>query len=142
MNINRGSWHYKLIVDYCKLNEPKTLCGYFCMLAYCILSVLCSLFCTVALALGALLFFVTSALVLASPYIDLFTGGYHDVSDNVLSLIAWIALVVFVAIKTKSFSWIFSRDNKTKEKTSSINVIFNFIKAKKQKICPIVEYKD
>ncbi len=132
MNIKKTSWHYRAIVKF-GFTPSKSLCMYFWQIP------LIGLFFVFAFAAGLALAFST-AHAFAVP-IALLMGSKTSLGAEINSgLVAvvffWWVLVGMIAYDVCKVK--FPR-KKTKKKPS---IITEYVKAKKQKICPIIEFKD
>ncbi len=118
MKINKNAWHYKL-QRFWRFSPVNNLCSYFW-----------------STVLGVLLFpivpflFVTSLFFILLPFIWFF-----------FSDIEWLGVAItvgFFEIMALLFSWVdYRREKNIHDKLS---VTREYIKAKKQKICPLIEY--
>jgi len=137
MVINKNSWHYKL-VEFgvnSKYDISNNLCVYFWQ------SVRGFLLSIVALALVCLLV-CAICFMLAAPFMPLM------VVEALFALIAWIILGFVIR---SLFLETISKDHclmidvfaklKSKEKEGKPNIVKEYLKAKKQKICPTLTFE-
>lgn len=146
MIINKSSWHYRLL-KAADMNIPNSLCPYFWKLVFTIgMSVAVVVMLTVTfLALGLPLIGLGSiapAAVLWWQWIAAFFAGGVVISGV-------IALVGFCVFKYVEYDT--ARDEAKAHKEYLIrigelpepkkNVLVEFVKATKTKVCPIIEFK-
>ena len=137
MVVSKKSWHYKLNKMYngAFLNKPETLCSYFWLTFF-------SVFLTLIMFLSFVILFWALG----------YTGGVYlaaifGISSNIISsLIAIpVGIVVVGCILLVSFSLVFSikKMQETFSKNDiSQNLVVSYIKSRKSKYCPFIEYKD
>lgn len=145
MKISKNSWHYKMVTDKSygiySGNVSNSLCIYFWQVVSRffiagLVAVVCSLilWCMiVAPLLNLVLGFTTGVWWLGGTMINVFTffGG-----------IMWFAFlgisfteIVWPKLKAKYFV-------KASERQPKPSLIGSYIKAKKDKICPVIEFED
>lgn len=132
MKINTSSWHYRLLraFDYWPENN---LCGYVRqIIGALIMSVISAM-----LMLGVAFFIITPI------YCAIFQVGVHETVFCVFSalylMFGAVAINTYRQMRLSGGIWhtpIFER----KEKDSQPNILVEFIRAKKQKICPTIEF--
>ena len=163
MNINKSSWHFKLldywdfkIVRKLRKNEPVTLCQYFwnvvggtlftsCMASVVTLFASVFLYVTIGAVIGLVIFFGASWL----PVIE-----YGGVIDTMYTVGLSVCLV-FAVIQTFELmkaqvkegkivpQWMkFSKQEITPKQETKPNILFEYVKAKKNKFCPVVKLED
>ncbi len=164
MNINKSSWHFKLLdywdfkVSYkLRRNQPVTLCQYFWNVIGSILITLgmttmglffvgALLGLTIGAIIGLVIFFGASWL----PVIE-----YGSTLD-VMSTIGLVVYLLFGVLYTFEVakeqvregkiipSWMkFSKQEVSKpKKETKPNILFEYVKAKKNKFCPVVKLED
>lgn len=143
MIISKNSWHYKIITEkFCFLQPilypSNNLCLYFWSVIFRFIQ-------------G-----ISTYLVLASPIVSLIVVFLMD-SQNVplfvglwaftgfiVSGITLVFALVFIGVIVVDYSnkLIKKHSPKTSKKEKKPNLFIAYIKAKKQKICPIIEFKD
>lgn len=142
MYVSKSSWHYRMI-DWCWNHVGKspanTLCGYFWQMV---------------LSPFVVIWFYGVILVLiflALSWAFYFSGAvacnilnWFHVLPNSFAIepmtFNWRHVVASLLISSSIASYYFYKF--THEKTKTPNVVFEFIKAKKRKICPFIEFKD
>lgn len=151
MNISRNSWHYRMadfMLDFFGKSPSNSLCIYFWQ-------VVLSPFLIVA-GVAILLFALTAILfvflygfgaffndMLASmkilPAIFHQLPGVFNYRAVVTSVIIDTLLVLVIAYNTYfKHRWVSNKSDEPKE----TNFVFAYVKAKKQKICPFINFKD
>ncbi len=141
MKISKDSWHYRL---FCRANvmPSSSLCIYFWQAVFLLTQ-------NILLAIAGL-FIVSIGL---SPLALLFDV---DVPANVVStsILFWIAILICVAVVVvpetvrKSLMLIGRAKNKVRvyampdEKPKEPSLVTEWLKAKKDKVCPVIEFKD
>ena len=158
MKINKNSWHYKLLEKnasdnyYDLLNgRTVTLCNYFWSVVGYMLKTVCGWF---AIAMGAMAF--TWLLVsMLLGVVTLFFATWLPVNE-VIADISFIGIVMnFVVIVTTVIHYgayliregrivpnylKFTKSEKVVE--AKPNLLFDYLKAKKHKVCPLLELED
>lgn len=149
MKINTNSWHYKLVTLGGKERAPYTLCPYFWKGVWNLSIILFGIFIAglISWAMGeslSLLIFTKLGLTL-SPIIAVIS-----------SIILGLLLIVFVMSSLIAIAYgfyklisLFQEKRKKKwvndleaGKNPESNVIIAYIKARKRKVCPILEFTD
>lgn len=157
MNINKNSWHFKFNLWYKSNNMwkmPKTLCGYFwttvmhiimSIVVIGFLSMVCWLFGWPILTELAIFSWLTSAVPVWAVH----------VLGVPVGLIAWSAVVgsvVGVTIGTGNLIHNMKEKRRVKRYDEMVkrveaglppeehNVFWGFIKARKEKVCPLIDY--
>lgn len=134
MEISKNSWHYKLVEYIGESFEsgryfmPTTLCSYFWTLVlFTPLKILTTLG-----ILIAVIFFMTMPIwsIVGMVYLDdeIFTGT---------ATVSWILVSVVVLANLIEY-FRYNSDFKFK----IIEIVVEYIKAKKRKVCPFIEYTD
>lgn len=163
MNIDRNSWHFKLL-DYwdfkvirkLQRNESVTLCQYFWnvvgsilltsgVTTMALLFVSMFVWLTIGAIIGLVIFFGASWL----PVIEY--GGTLDA----MSTIGLGVYLIFGILHTLEVAkeqlregriipnWMkFSKQEATPKKETKPNILFEYVKAKKNKFCPVVKLED
>lgn len=131
MKINEKSWHFRLLQQTCYSkarryqNNGGSLCGYFW-------SVVWELVCLASMAflmLGALWIFVYQPI----SYI------WAPDDDKFVIVMIW---AILLGVGAASFVGVYIHKKlpkKDKNKTKEPNILVEYIRAKKQKFCPIIE---
>lgn len=138
MNISTKSWHYRLIKFY-NMRRPNDLCGYVRAVTLGLLLVLCCVAGAigVACALFALLFIGPGKLIMLWFGADIVLSG-DDIAFGCLGLFMW----AFVGV---SFTYMYLKERKgwfePSDKPKKPWLIVEYIKAKHNKVCTMVEYK-
>lgn len=131
MKISTESWHYKAI-DYLNWDHSNSLCFYFwqavgASLAFVGFGVV------LLFLLGILLSF--PGVIIASKYIVVHSWLYYFTWVS-LSALFWIAIMGAIVGFIKFVDFLSHR--KPKE---SNNIVVSYIKAKKNKICPMIDFE-
>lgn len=155
MIINENSWHYKIYSAFNSTwNRPKTLCAYFWKTFFPVLAVSIVGFATLA---GAAIigqeilikFFVFSSLWTLVPA----SIGIGILALSVMVLIAvgavigpsWLLDKYNDRKLNKEIEFIVQNEERIKNGLEPIqpkkSVIVEFLKARKAKVCPVIEYK-
>ncbi len=124
MRIKKSSWHYKLnmLGDH---TQSKTLCTYF--------------WCSIFKILGLTFIFSFASLILYS--IGMTTYDYW--TSLFFGMITVILLFILFSACLPSLVIHFLRKiSKKPLETQCSNIAMEYIKAKKRKVCPIIEYVD
>jgi hypothetical protein len=135
MVINKSSWHYRFIRwGRSGRSMPNSLCEYVRTLAFaCIMAVI-----------GVLVVLALSWFMLVLP-VELWLmqfGVIEYVKDEFVGGVIAHGIWVFCFCCTGAVKYIEWRDaNRTKKPARKPSVIGAYFQAKKQKICPIVEYQ-
>lgn len=162
MNINKSSWHFKLlnnfqfkIVRKLRYEEPVTLCEYFWNVVAVVLFSLVwittiaifvagSLFVMSSIFMGLVVFFGASWL----PVVEV--GGFvHSMYSGGLLIfcligVAFIAQTLIDQIKEGKITpeWMKVYKVEAPKKNTKPNILFEYVKAKKNKFCPVVRLED
>lgn len=122
MKINKNSWHYKFLNKHMNVYPIKNnLCGYFWqVVGHLALSVF---------VLTSCLFIV---LTMLSPLLLFFKFKINEFLVAGIIIDILIILILLPALLRKIF----------KKPIGSNNLILEYIKAKKSKLCPIIEFVD
>ena len=129
MKVSTNSWHYRLH-KFLQNEIPKSLCAYFWNLVFSVLHI--------TVAFIGVCFFLTciGVLILWYPFE---ISGYkliHPVLEVIVAFITGLgasALVGYTVYMTK---------RKISDDTTPDGVIMAYFKAKKAKVCPIIEIVD
>lgn len=137
MKVSRDSWHYKILMDEHKLKTRNgvSLCLYFWMVvfnifAWCLIGVLAPAVACVFLGIVYLTGYVWYFMVAGWFGVGSFDTNAIEMSFiiNSIFLVIWI------------FSMFVRYNNKEKDKQkSSDNLFVEYVKAKKRKVCPLIE---
>lgn len=132
LTVSTSSWHYKLVSTFgC---AKQNLCGYFWQVVGLIL-----IFILAVVALG-LVFFLPGVL-LSPKYFNLISGSFWSVA--LWSLVVWVVLFGILLSYFLVSDFLSRSKNSTVQKTLSAGgVAANWVKAKKSKVCPMLEFKD
>ena len=164
MNINKSSWHFKLlnkmgfrVARQLKYEDSNvTLCQYFWNVVGAILMGLCigwistflvlgSLFIAFSIVTGLVIFFGASWLPIVEH--GSFMFGSHA-GGLIFSFLVGTAFVWQTALEQVKAGLIipdwmkFSKQKVTPKKETKPNILFEYVKAKKNKFCPIVKLED
>jgi len=115
MRVNRASWHYKIRhigTDFGEVYNDS-LCRYFWGLVF-------------RISFGLFLSFIASFLVYA----------YFDSPDTLYGTLIVLFLVACVALPISAIYY----KRKMFGEPPTQGIVFEYIKAKKRKICPLIEY--
>ncbi len=144
MEISRKSWHYRMTAwcwDHFGKTPSNSLCGYFWQMVSSPFVVIGMY----AAILVVVLVMLSWSLYLSGAYLCNFLHWIHvlpDSFDMVPGVINWrhfvVSLLITAGIVAKVVYSVYKQENPNKEP----NVVFEFIKAKKRKICPLIEFKD
>jgi hypothetical protein len=157
MKISKNSWHYKLNklaqTDACyDLKYGMSLCQYFWCTVFAILKLL-------GVASGGLFIlygvFIIFHLFVLTPinslsYLLLGVGFDANIEVGIIVLIAELVLITMAGVYGAARGeidvfpkWLKFKTNKPKQdKESKPNLIVEYIKAKKAKVCPLVKLED
>jgi hypothetical protein len=115
VKISRRSWHYRWYMDFWN-SQPTDLCSYFWKLVF-----------SIVLRAGMILIGSTVVLAVGSAAV---VGAYH-IAGFLLSLIGIGAAVFFVG-------WLARRSWKARDP----NIVVAYLRAKKERLCPLIEVED
>ncbi len=135
MKINKKSWHYKAISKL-GFTPSKSFCMYFWQIP------LIGMYLIVAIAIGVLAICATLNAVLAPIAFMFAWDGYFElafegdrVGAELLAGVVWFLYVLFGRA-------IYRHHHPVGFAKKEPSIIVEYIKAKKQKICPILEFED
>lgn len=141
MEFSKKSWHYllnKLYFSSVKYGHTVSLCKYFWM-------TVCSIFASLIFLLFAII--VTSILV--SPYVNfidyifgLNLNFYTKEAIYIGFTFNFIFGFVVISVFVKEWYIEYREKNPKFKSFKEPNILISFIKAKKSKICPMIEFKD
>lgn len=143
MEISKQSWHYKLVCNF--NNEPSnSLCKYFWQvvgsaLIWLIMTVigLSMAIVTTLFPIAAIIiaYFYPSDVIMEESFIlsEVFIGG-------ALLLMVYAIVTMYWAVK-RIGQFIYRKYKKKAKPDKEPNVAIEYIKAKKQKICPTLNFK-
>ena len=164
MNINRNSWHYKLLskMDFRVARQLKyedsnvTLCQYFWNVVAASLALTCAIIIITFVLLGSL--FIVSSMItglvifFGASWLPVFGYGSFMWANHgvglLLSVLVGVSFIWQTAIDQVKAglivpSWMkFSKQKVTPNKETKPNILFEYVKAKKNKFCPIVKLED
>ena len=128
MKINKNSWHYKMNYEFSE-RLPKTLCSYF--------------WTTVIRTLLLLVFsaaILTTLIILISPLALLFDIKHpmQEVSFSIYGLMFALFLCLFIGAKVENYK----RNKYLIRPYKKPNILWDYLKAKKEKVCPFLEFED
>lgn len=149
MKVSRKSWHYKVLLDQHKAkvrNDNTSLCNYFWMVVSGVLCniaagllitilVVCVLFLIGLPILNAFMYYTDINFIQLDPKIVNFCITFTAAVSSV-----YIGSFIFRSIK-KLFGyirykfWGFNR----KMESENNSLLYNYLRAKKNKICPMIE---
>jgi hypothetical protein len=157
MKLERNSWHMHLVKSFSTnkwfdiLDDGKvSLCSYFWTVAFAMLKLLSCVF--ILLAMVVIIFcviatmFITPLIVL--DLVSLSSLGITDEDVGGIVIIGTIGyLTVIIAMSNiygdRIINWLQLKLSKTEpQKKESNSLIINYIKAKKQKVCPILHVEN
>jgi len=127
MKISRNSWHYKLRHwgSSIRRYESPTLCHYFWWLTL-----------KIVVAVGLAFFLGALGMVFIYSIIDFFKSPFF-ISNS----IAVVTIVLMVVLPLLTI--LFIREKLGRPiKTPGSSILTEYIKAKKNKLCPLIEYCD
>lgn len=140
MKVSRNSWHYRILMDewQMKARNGASLCSYFWMVVFSIFA-----WCMIGV-LGTAVFCVFLLVSYLTGYVWYFMiAGWFGVENFHVDAIEMSFIVnAFVVL-----AWIYSmsvrfNNKKGNSKVKQIfydNLFAEYIKAKKQKVCPLIE---
>lgn len=152
ININTKSWHFRLIRNFD--SKPKSnLCGYFWQVVkYIILSVFIVSVGIILVSAFAFFSLYIIGLIAGSTLasVGIFPASFIDVPNTfnwryvVLSIVIDAVIAAFIYGKHKYDEYRYEKAEKSNgtEKSTKPNLLFEFVKAKKQKICPLINFVD
>lgn len=130
MKISEQSWHYRLL-NFCNYTPQRSLCLYFWQVVWSVLTTTVAV--CIMTILAALFLYMMAMPVLA--FLGVVTpGGY-------ICVILWVVVLAGIfedQIKNKYRDWQFREKKERKE--SEPNILSEWIKAKKNKVCPTIEF--
>jgi len=116
MKVKRTSWHYKASTLFCDFEEGHTnLCWYFWRLVFTVV-------------------FILAILSLACLALYVYFTSLQFVSNTIL------AVAIILAIILPPLAIYFLREILGKAPELPKNILFDYVKAKKRKVCPLIEY--
>lgn len=143
ISISRKSWHYRMTAwcwDHLGKEPSKSLCGYFWQMLFAPVVVLgfYGILLFVALIFISFAFYISGAFICDFlHWINVLPASF----DVIPGQFNWRHSLVSVLFNASLISF-FAYKHFKKESGSGDNVVFAFIKAKKRKICPLIEFKD
>jgi len=132
MDISTKSWHYKIV----KMsdNTPLSLCTYFWTFIRNL-----GILLLVLLVVGFFVFSFFNTIIVFFLYGIEFIPDSSKVAFGMVCIIAFCFLCAFLFIRTKESEWYQKRKMENIQKPP--NILFSYLKAKKRKICPMINYK-
>ena len=129
MKVSTNSWHYRLH-KFLQNEIPKSLCAYFWKLVFSVLHI--------AAALAGLIFFfvLIGFLILWYPFSISDYKIIHPVLEVIVAFITGLGASALVG-----YTWYMTK-RKISDDTTPDGVIMAYFKAKKAKVCPIIEIVD
>ena len=134
MKINKSSWHYRYMKWVDEKHgglygfPPKNLCQYFWMFVWALLKI-------------PLLFVITGLIVGGFLYVLLLGFAWPFYTFEGLLIPQFISFVcVCIAMIGLLSNFIYMRSEESPDSVCSLAV--NYLKAKKQKVCPIIKYEN
>lgn len=127
MIINKSSWHYRFLQKMGVWDMPTTLCSYFWTLVAQIF--LASLF-------GSL------ASLFTIGYPILAWSAFHNHSHQALNGFIIIVMAPTILGITFGVLYLHEKFEQRVNKKTEPNILIEMIKATKNKVCPLITYKD
>lgn len=142
MEVSRKSWHYRMNAwcwSHFGKSPAPSLCGYFWQTVFAPVVVVAfyAAILTVILVICSWLFYFSGAFLCNFLH---WINVLPDSFDIVPGEFNWRHLIVSLIMSALLIGH-FALQNR-QNKNSKPNFVFEYIKAKKNKICPIIEYKD
>lgn len=143
MEISRKSWHYRMTAWCCNhygKTPSNSLCGYFWQMVFSPFVVILMYVTILVVALTMLwgLYFSGAMVCNVLHWFNVLPDSF----DMVPGVFNWRHLVASLLITICLIGHILHNIHKDRNPTKKSNVVFEFIKAKKRKICPLIEFKD
>jgi len=141
MKISKDSWHYKWSIDIMSMTPSTNFCTY-----------MRRLFVSIAIIPPIILFFAAVFITAATCFISVpfflivepsTVAGFIGVQKDIIGTMFSIGLIVwafFVFVMTEILYKKMKR-RKKQETTDEPGLVKTFIKSKKEKICPIIEFE-
>lgn len=150
MEISRQSWHYRLLeeLDVC---PSQSLCIYFWKVVGCIAALTTVTAVTVSAAISMMCWFVFACVYgfdivsIMSQFIDskymlmFMATGY--IGWSLVLVIVYAIVVVYAVVKAITIG-AFTTDKMKMFKGNPDSLVSNFVQAKKDKVCPVLTFKD
>lgn len=127
MKINRKSWHYRLQRRMWN-TIPNNLCSYFWKLIWSLI--------VTSTALTVMAVFI---LGIVYPLVSYWFSNEYWKS---LSIATWMITLTIATIVGSDELKLYYRDKRANEPVKEPSVFVSFVKAKKAKICPLIEFID
>jgi hypothetical protein len=142
MNINKNTWHYKLLRDAPLLNPwtpSSSLCVYFWQ-------VVARILCLTVASIVSVSLVTALFMIILSPVITLVVYFIGQVTNEGLNLWAFTGVVVIILLLLELL--VHGLDTLVKylrhraytAKPKAPNILTSYIKAKKEKVCPIITF--
>lgn len=142
MEISRQSKHYRFtswVWGHFGKSPAKSLCGYFWQMVFAPFALI---------AFWGIIAFVVLLFVLFCLYLSgaMLSDVLHWIGILPDSFAAngsfnWRHMVISITLTTSVFGYLYRQEWKSTHEVKD-NVVIAYVKAKKRKICPIIEYKD
>lgn len=146
IKISKSSWHYKLAKKSRFFDTPKNLCQYFWAVVWGIALYVYKPILVLMWLYGAYILY-TNATVLTEPGVGVSVGIFAALCIVVLILsliiaIGFLSLLVAYGIHTilQKNNWVLG--SKKCDINKKPNIAIEYIKAKKEKTCPLLTYED
>lgn len=140
MNVSKNAWHYKVLMveDQQKIQYGTNLCAYFWMV------VVALLMWTAGIAAAVLVISAVGICAWLATYVWYFMiGGAFGIESFEVRNILLSLVVNGILIAAWLWSiFVRARSKRKKEVRESSNILVEYVKAKKQRICPIIEFED
>jgi len=133
MRVKINSWHYKLIC-FADFGIPNNLCAYFWKVVFSALFL-------VAMAIFVLFLAATATIAVTSFIWVWFFGIEYEI--GIFAMIMY-CFVGFFILHSKSYPQrgIWAVEIVGRRESTEPNLLIEWIRAKKQKICPMIEFID
>lgn len=157
LNIKKSSWHYRMVdavwADFFNKNISNSLCGYFWQVVFAPIVTIGMIAVILAVigVLGAGVFYVVGAVIgniLAQfgllPSSFLLEKGVFKWEHVYASIVVDLLIAAFFYSKYKYRLY---KERKRAERSQSnepekVNLVVEFVKAKKRKVCPVLNFVD
>ena len=150
MKVNENSWHYKMVTynDGPYTTLPMTVCGYFWAVVWAIVKRVGSILRIVsvvslfAFAIGSVFNFIFVGVQDgqgAFQLVSLVTGAFIIIVMTIGAVLGFIIFLI-AGIHILILHMIACRKYPKKKVDKKPNLVVEYLKAKKNKVCPLVEY--
>lgn len=157
LNIKKSSWHYRMVdavwADFFNKNISNSLCGYFWQVVFApiVTIVMAAVILAVIAILGSGVFYVVGAVIgnlLAHfgllPSSFLLEKGvfkwehvYASIGIDIL-----IAAFFYSRYKYRQYKERKRAERSLSDEPEKVNLVVEFVKAKKRKVCPVLNFVD